>query len=378
MPKSTHQNTPRPRWAARRRGSAQPGGLRRPAAAAGVAPPRRSAPTTPSSSLLGIGRGARATRRARYFDGCSKPRAVRALGEVGLIARLRRRLPPGGASVETGIGDDAAVVRVPGAGRTTRLLLACDMLVEGVHFLRRRVPARWIGWKALAVNVSDIAAMGGEPRWAVVSLGLPPSTAVRLVEELYGGLARCARRFGVAIVGGDTVRAPRLTIDVAIAGTADARRIVRRSGARPGDVLFVTGRLGGSYKSGAHARFTPRLFESRQLLRRVRVRAMMDLSDRLASDLWQMSRASGVRLRVEAARIPVAAAAGTVYHALMDGEDFELLFAVRPSDAARVPRRLGRCPVTRIGTATRRGIGVELEGADGRLKPLRPSGFRHF
>ena len=329
---------------------------------------------------------------------------VRDIGEVGLIARLSRRLPRS-TDVAVGVGDDAAVLGPPSRAR---LLFACDMLVEGTHFLlappsssrgkrwagRGRIPARWIGWKALAVNVSDIAAMGGVPRWAVVSLGLPPATPLRFADELYAGLSRCAQRFGVSIVGGDTVRASRIVIDVAILGTVAAGRAILRSGAAPGDVLFVTGRLGGSSESGRHARFVPRLAESHALLRRVRVRAMMDLSDGLASDLWQMSRASGVRLRVEASRVPVAGAArrcrrrgcrcrvarnlGPVYHALMDGEDFELLFAVRPRDVARVPRRLRGCLVTPIGRAVSRGVGVELVHPDGRVRPLLPTGFKHF
>ena len=307
-------------------------------------------------------------------------RTVREVGEIGLIARFKkyRVLPKAGKAPGTlvGIGDDAAVLRAPGAGR--RLLFASDMVVEGVHFLRRRVPARWIGWKALACNVSDVAAMGGVPHWAVVSLGLPRATPVRFVDELYAGLARCARRYGVALVGGDTVRAPQVIVDVAILGTAQPRRLTLRRGARVGDRLFVTGRLGGSYRSGRHARFLPRLAEAQALLRRAGVHAMIDLSDGLASDLWQMSRASGVMLRVEAARIPVARAARSVYHALMDGEDFELLFAVGAGDAAQVPARLGRCPVTRIGAAVRRGIGVELVRPDGRITPLAPRGFRHF
>ncbi|MBI2104318.1 MAG: thiamine-phosphate kinase [Candidatus Omnitrophica bacterium] len=302
-------------------------------------------------------------------------RTVREVGEFGLIERMRRRVRTA-PSVVVGIGDDAAVLRGPGAGQ--RLLFASDMVVEGVHFLRRRVPARWIGWKALACNVSDIAAMGGVPHWAVVSLGLPRATPVRFVDELYAGLARCARRYGVALVGGDTVRAPQVVVDVAILGTAERRRLTLRRGARVGDQLFVTGRLGGSYRSGRHARFLPRLAEAQALLRRVRVHAMMDLSDGLASDLWQMSRASRVTLRVEAARIPVARAGRTVYHALMDGEDFELLFAVGAREAARMPRRIGRCPVTRVGAAVRRGAGVELLRRDGRIAPLLPRGFRHF
>jgi thiamine-monophosphate kinase len=308
---------------------------------------------------------------------------VRALGEVPLIARLRRRLETGydqGASgqstVLVGLGDDAAVLRAP-TGRW-RWLFASDMLVEGVHFRRRVVPAWQIGWKALACNVSDIAAMGGTPRWAVVSLGLPPETPVPFVDGLYDGLMRCARRYGVAIVGGDTVRAPQVVVDVAIMGTARPSQLVLRSGARVGDLLYVTGRLGGSYRSGRHARVAPRVDEARALVQRLHVHAMIDLSDGLASDLWQMSRASRVALRVEASKIPVSRAGRTVRHALMDGEDFELLFAVAPRDAPRVPTRIGSCPVTRIGRAVGRGVRVELQRADGHIEPLVPTGFQHF
>ena len=307
---------------------------------------------------------------------------ARGLGERGIIERLRRRMPRG-RGVVVGIGDDAAVLALPagrarGRPQSTRLLFASDMIVEGVHFDRRLVPPHGIGWKALACNVSDIAAMGGRPWAAVVSLGAPPSTPAATLDGIAAGLARCAWRFSMGIVGGDTVRAPTLVVDVAILGLARPDQVILRSGARPGDAVFVTGRLGGSYPSGRHARFMPRVAEAQRLLNRVRVHAMMDLSDGLASDLWQLSRASRVRLQVEAARVPVAREARTLQHALMDGEDYELLFTVGQRDAARVPARLGRTPVTRIGTALRQGIGVELEDAGGRVRPLRPQGFRHF
>ena len=296
------------------------------------------------------------------------------IGERGLIERLRRVLGrPSGGGVLAGIGDDAAVLRAPRGD----VLLASDMCIEGVHFRRRDTAPEGIGWKALAVNVSDIAAMGGIPLAAVVSLGLPRATPVREVERIYAGLRRCARRFRLSVVGGDTVRAPQLVLDVAILGTAPRSGAVLRSGARVGDALFVTGRLGGSYGSGRHARFLPRVREAQALLKRVRVHAMMDLSDGLASDLWQMARASRVTIRIDAARIPVSKAARTLAHALEDGEDFELLFAVGARQAARVPRRIGACPVTRIGTVVRRGAHVELADGD-RVRRLGTGGFRHF
>ena len=302
-------------------------------------------------------------------------KTVSQIGEVGVIARLSRQLHRS-PSVAAGIGDDAAVVSPPRAGG--QLLLASDMLVEGVHFRRRDTAARAIGWKALACNISDIAAMGGTPLWAVVSLGLPRATPLEFVDGLYAGLERCARRFAMAIVGGDTVRAPQVIVDVAIVGAVPSGRAVLRSGARPGDLLCVTGRLGGSYVSGRHATFTPRVREAHALLRRLQLHAMMDLSDGLASDLWQISRASHAVLRVDASRIPISRSGKTLQHALMDGEDFELLFAISPADRSKLPRAVGACPVTQIGTVIRRGLGVELQHADGRISPVMPRGFKHF
>ena len=325
------------------------------------------------------------------------------IGEMGVIERIRRRVPPRSPSVLVGIGDDAAVLRPPPRG--SRLLLTCDMLVEGTHFTpphvgrgagftRDATPAAAIGWKALACNISDVAAMGGRPLWAVVSLGLPPSSPVSFVDGFFQGLLRCAKRFGVALVGGDTVRAPQVIVDVAMAGAVEPRHLVRRSGARVGDAVYVTGRLGGSLRSGRHATFLPRLREARRLVTHFRVHAMMDLSDGLASDAWQLARESRVTIRIDEAAVPVHPDArdcrirtcpcrrwrgpSTVYHALMDGEDFELLFTVSGTQAARVPRRLGPCPITRIGSVVARGIGVELVRLDGRIAPLVPLGFRHY
>ncbi len=296
--------------------------------------------------------------------------------EHKLIGRIARRMQGlRSSSVRVGIGDDAAVLECP---RGFLLLFASDMFVEGVHFHRRLLPAVWIGWKALAANLSDIAAMGGLPCWAVVSLGLPQTIPVPFVDGLYRGLKRCGRRFGVPIVGGDTVRSPQVVIDVAVVGKVRAEHLCLRTGARVGDVLCVTGRLGGSYPSGRHARFIPRLREAQQLLRRIPIHAMMDLSDGLASDLWQMSRASHRILRIDADRVPQSAGVKTLNQALTDGEDFELLFAVSSQDAARLPHRVGRCPITGIGSVVRSGVGVELRKADGRVHPLQPGGFRHF
>jgi len=307
---------------------------------------------------------------------------VAKVGEVGIIRRMARRIGSH-PSVVVGVGDDAAVLRLPDRA-SDRLLFASDMLIEGVHFTQADVPPEWIGWKAMASNISDIAAMGGRPTHAVVSVGMPASTPMRVADGLSRGLVRCAKRFDVAIVGGDTVRAPQLVVDVAMLGTARHDRVTLRSGARVGDRVFVTGRLGGSLRSGRHARFIPRLAESQWLIRHAPIHAMMDLSDGLASDAWQMARASRVTLRIDEARVPISRAArqaagkSPAWHALMDGEDFELLFTVPAPLVARLPRVIGRVPLAEIGVVRRGGPSVELITSDGRVVPLNPEGFRHF
>ncbi len=290
---------------------------------------------------------------------------VSELGEEGLIRRIARTIRTGPAVVR-GIGDDCAVLK--GSGRMLRLF-ASDMLVEGVHF-RRQMPAEGIGWKALAVNVSDVAAMGGLPRQAVISLGLPRSTPVSFVDGLYRGLRRCAGEYGVDLVGGDTVRAPQVVVDVAILGEVEKSRVVYRSGARPGDILLVTGRLGGSLRSGRHLSFRPRVREARALTARAKLHAMMDLSDGLGPDLLKLCEASKVSAVLEPAGIPRNAGC-SLEQALNDGEDFELLISAAPAQAQSLlnwAKKNLRCGLRRVG-----GV-VQKKG-----RPSRSlAGFRHF
>ncbi len=299
---------------------------------------------------------------------------LRSLGEFGLIDRLTRRVRVD-RSVVRGIGDDAAVL-IPDAGRY--LLLSTDMLVDGTHFLWRKHSAYGIGWKSLACGVSDIAAMGGLPRHANVSVGIPPRTPVGQLAQLYQGLQAAAKRFHVNLVGGDTVRAPRLVIDVAILGSVEPKHLVLRSGAAPGDRVFVTGRLGGSYPSGKHLRFEPRLREAQWLVKHFKPTAMMDLSDGLASDLRHIATQSRVGILIEETRLPIAAAAKTTMHALMDGEDFELLFTVPSRGSAKLPKRIGDTPLTEIGRVMPPAMGVQLHRRNGGVAPIAPEGFRHF
>ena len=299
---------------------------------------------------------------------------LRSLGEFGLIDRLTRRVRVD-HSVVRGIGDDAAVL-IPDAGR--HLLLSTDMLVDGTHFLWGRHPAYGIGWKSLACGVSDIAAMGGLPRHANVSVGIPPRTPVRRLEAFYRGLQAVARKFRVNLVGGDTVRAPRFVIDVAILGSVEPKHLILRSGAVPGDRVFVTGRLGGSYISGRHLRFEPRVREAQWLVRHCQPTAMMDLSDGLASDVQRIATQSRVGILIEETKLPVAAAAKTTAHALMDGEDFELLFTVPSRGTSRLPTRIGATPITEIGRVMPQAMGVQLHRTNGGVASIAPEGFRHF
>lgn len=283
-----------------------------------------------------------------------------------MVARLEALLRPPGAGVEVGIGDDCAVVRGPARGR--RLLLKTDCVVEGRHFLAGD-PARAIGWKAACRAVSDIAACGGEPRHALVACVLREDKTGRWLDELYRGLDRAGRAYGFDVVGGELAKTDgAAVITVAMTGEVATRELVRRSGGRPGDVLFVTGVLGRSFASGWHLRFRPRLEQARWLVGKFRVRAMMDLSDGLAADLPRLARASGTGFRVDPEAVPRRRGA-LLAEALGDGEDFELLVAVGPNEVERLVRawrqRWPGLRLTRIGALAHAGVEEGLVGVAG-------------
>ena len=272
------------------------------------------------------------------------------LGEDRLIARLTRGLPthPG---LRLGPGDDCAVTSRPGEKVLT--LLKTDCVVEGVHFTPD-ADFRRVGWKALARAVSDIAAMGGEPEHALITVALPPTLEIAKADALYAGLRRCARKFNVAIAGGETARAPSMDgkpgpifIAVTLTGRVEKNRCVTRAGGRPGDLLYVTGHLGGSL-AGKHLDFMPRLAEARWLTDHFRPHAMMDLSDGLGADLPRLARASGCGFEID--DLPITPGC-TPEQALADGEDFELLFAMAPRQAAKLEKAwpFPKLPLTRIG-----------------------------
>jgi len=317
-------------------------------------------------------------------------RRLQDVGEHRWIAHLLARLGRGGrdGQVVVGPGDDAAAVRV---GRTT-LLLTTDTLGEGAHFRAAWAAPRALGRRAFAANASDVAAMGGRPRFALLALEAPARTPVATLDAVVAGFAAAARRAGARLVGGNVAAGPRLALTVALVGTAPGR-VVTRAGARPGDLVYVTGALGASGAAvrrlarGGRAALPvpPSRVEAGVALARV-AHAMIDVSDGLVQDLGHLCRASGVAAEVALARVPVAPAcrralgARAAEFAATAGEDYELLVAVPPRAARRLPalaRRLP-CPLTPIGRIVSGPPAVRVLDAAGRAVRLRRGGFDHF
>jgi thiamine-monophosphate kinase len=274
--------------------------------------------------------------------------SVSARGESALIRDIQRWLGPASPRAPFGIGDDCAVLP-PVRGRQ---LLTVDPVVYGRHF-DDSIPARAVAAKLLKRNLSDLAAMGAKPTAAVIALTLDARVSLRWVEEFYRGLATAARRYRVPIVGGDIAQADGVIIaGMTLLGAATAPRVLTRSGARIKDYIYVTGKLGGSLRTGHHWKFIPRLAEGAWLVRRPEVRAMMDLSDGLAKDLPALTPKHTVAV-LDAAGLPRRAGCDLA-GALADGEDYELLFTVNfranLSAFERAWRKkFPRVPLTRIG-----------------------------
>jgi len=279
---------------------------------------------------------------------------LKAMGEDAVVAALLRGVPAG-RGVIRGPGDDCAVIGSPCAKYWR--LLKTDCVIETVHFLPNDAPEK-IGWKALARAISDIAAMGGRPQQALITLAISRDQELRRATGIYTGLRKCARTYGVAIVGGETARSPGpMFISVMLSGEVERHRCVFRSGGEPRDRLFVTGRLGGSL-AGRHLTFEPRDEEARWLAQRFRIHAMMDLSDGLGSDLPRLAQASGCGFRLDEGALPLNPGC-TVAEGISDGEDYELLFALAPREAERLrilwPRKFPRLELTEIGILTAPG-----------------------
>ena len=291
------------------------------------------------------------------------------LGEVGeeaLLALLLRELP----GSDQLIGDDCAVI--PFRDANSLLVLKTDCVVEKIHFTSKTNP-ELVGWKAMMRPLSDFAAISAIPQYALITLIVPGTRTRSWVKKLYHGMKRAAAKFDVAIAGGETsaTRGPA-AISVSVSGFVEKNHWVSRSGGKPGDDLFVTGKLGGSLR-GKHLRFVPRIKESRWLTRNLRVHAMMDLSDGLGADLPRLAKASRLGFRIDQDKLPLAPGV-KMANAISDGEDYELLFATSPRNRVRLQkawrRKFPRLPLTRIGCLT------QLLNPS-TSQPL-PSGYVHF
>ncbi|MGQ9467266.1 MAG: thiamine-phosphate kinase [Anaerolineae bacterium] len=333
---------------------------------------------------------------------------IHEIGEFGLIARIAHALPAPGERVIVGIGDDVAVLR---PDETRYILATCDIQVENVHFLRDRITPRQLGRKAVAINVSDIAAMGGVPRHLLVSLVLPKDTEVAFVDGLYEGMQEECLRWGAEIVGGNMAHSPGgIVVDLFLLGEVEPDRLLRRSGARVGDRVLVTGTLGDSAAGLAlvlhpevacpddHRRWvlerhltpTPRLREGRAIAQSGLATAMIDVSDGLASDIGHICEMSGVGVRIWADALPISGAARAVAEALgsdaldwalFGGEDYELLFTAPAERAAELAHRVQEetgTHITIIGEVAPAEEGMTLIHRDGVPVSLRKGGWDHF
>jgi thiamine-monophosphate kinase len=332
---------------------------------------------------------------------------VSEIGEFGLITRLAKMAQKSEDRNSTarqqllfGIGDDAAAW----LGNNEIQLATVDSLVQDVHFSLSYMSWRELGWKSIAVNLSDIAAMGGFPRYALISLGLPGDTKMEDIVSLYRGMFDIAGKFGLAIVGGDTVGSPVVFISVTVIGSSGAnnKNMLRRSAAKPGDKIAVTNYLGASAAGleilrknlkfsakfskqlrQAHLTPNPRVAEG-QLLVAKGIKCGMDISDGLVGDLQHICQESKVGAQINVDLVPVAPAVRTCFGeralalALTGGEDYELLFTAGPQVMNRVKKALP-CPVTVIGEITAEKAGkVKLVDSHGKPFRLKKTGWDHF
>jgi thiamine-monophosphate kinase len=321
---------------------------------------------------------------------------VSELGEFGLIDLLAKMAGGGDERLLIGIGDDAAAWQ----GDDSIQLASVDSFVEGVHFTPETTPWQEVGWKALAVNLSDIAAMGGIPRYALVALSLPDDSEVEDVAALYSGMLKLAKQYGVTIVGGDISRAPLVAIAITILGSSHTQKILTRSSAQAGEIVAVTGQLGAAAAGlevlkgqrrldpeadtrlkNAFLHPTPHIAEGLLLVDQG-VKTAIDISDGLVADLNQICKASQVGARLEVERVPVEPAVKTAFSeralelALSGGEDYELLFTASAEIVDKV-KKAASCPVTAIGEITA-GKGVTLVDKEGNPFALEKAGWEHF
>jgi len=285
------------------------------------------------------------------------------------------------ADFPIGIGDDMAEIQL---GNDTSILITTDMLLDGVHFDLRGATLKQVGYKAMAVSGSDCAAMATIPIAAVVSVALPKGFGKEELKQLHSGITIAGERIGCALVGGDITRwrdENPLAISVAMLSKVAANKPIKRSGAKVGDSICVTGLLGGA-GCGKHLEFEPRIKEAIKIAQKAEVNAMIDISDGLSSDLSRICQASKVGAIIDAEQIPISDEArkgeDPLGSALNDGEDFELLFTLSEKDFQRIQKQWDEpIAITRIGTITDTSK-MQMKMPDGQISDLQPKGYDHF
>ena len=322
------------------------------------------------------------------------------VGEFGLIDLIRKRVFASDRRVPVNVGDDAAIIR---SSPSRFSVFTTDTLVERIHFDLSYFTFEEVGWKAMAANLSDIAAMGGLPKFALVTVGLPKSTRVEDVLDIYKGASKIARKHQCKIIGGDTTLVPKdLIVSIALLGEVEKRNLVTRAGAKRGDLVCVTGTLGESLagleslkREGRrkrslirkHLKPEPRIDQARVLVRSLKVNSMIDISDGLSSELFHLTEESRLGALVREENIPISSKclrpvsrqkSSPLELALTSGEEYELLFTVDRSNRSKIDRVRRKVDFSVIGEMVERRRGVELIGKSGISRALSRTGFVHF
>ncbi|MFH1837641.1 MAG: thiamine-phosphate kinase [Candidatus Omnitrophota bacterium] len=293
--------------------------------------------------------------------------------ELQIIDHIRKRAGKPAGRVKLGIGDDCAVIQY---SRDKYLLWAQDMLVDGTHFELGKEDLNLIGRKAVSVNISDIAAMGGVPEYITAAIGVPGSLRAKDIRKIYNGVFDVCNEYGIKVVGGDTNRSEKLVIDVSIIGFVEKSRLATRSGAKKGDVVFITGPVRDGKKE--HLTFTPRLKESCFLTKRYKINAMIDVSDGIAMDIYRICSESRVGCVLEEDKIRLSKQL-KLKDALYYGESFELLFTMSSVEADRLIKKSEdkKTNCFRIGNIVERKNGIKMIWKDGKIGKLEVRGYRH-
>lgn len=280
-----------------------------------------------------------------------------------------------GKAKEIAIGDDCAVIR---KDRKKFYLYTTDTIVADVDFSLAETPLKMIGYKALAVSLSDIAAMGGIPLYGLINIGIPSKFKLKDVKEIFKGIKKISSHFKLKIVGGDISKSRSLFISTTIIGEVEKEYLCLRKGAKGGNLVFVTGEIGASLVSGKHLHFTPRIREARYLVKNFHPTAMIDITDGFLLDLYRLCKANNLGALIYADFIPYAKLVKDKETALSEGEDYELLFSVKQELALRLPRSIPKLR-TKISLVAKlikkKGLYIKFKG---KVKAVKPKGYDHF